>query len=76
MLVNGKKLLVNGNSMADNNNSIWDMLPEMPYPEFKKFDRLVGKWKVSGPNIDGYVIYEWMEGGFFLIQRFDLIYDG
>ncbi|MHC1754141.1 MAG: hypothetical protein AB9861_01695 [Methanosarcina sp.] len=62
--------------MADNNNAIWDRLPGMPYPELKKLDRLVGKWKVSGPNIDGYVTYEWMEGGFFLIQNFDLIYDG
>ncbi|MDY9926915.1 hypothetical protein [Methanosarcina sp.] len=33
--------------MADN-NAIWDRLPEMPYPELKKLDSLVGKWKVSG----------------------------
>jgi hypothetical protein len=37
---------------------------------------LVGKWKISGPKLDGYATYEWMEGGFFLIQRFDLTYDG
>jgi len=62
--------------MEDNNNEIWDKLPETPDPELKKLDRLVGKWKISGPKVEGYTTYEWMEGGFFLIQRFDLIYDG
>ncbi|MHB8101738.1 MAG: hypothetical protein ACYDEF_06095 [Methanosarcina sp.] len=62
--------------MADNNNANWDRLPETPYPALKKLDRLVGKWKISGPNVNGYITYEWMEGGFFLIQRFDLTYDG
>jgi hypothetical protein len=37
---------------------------------------LGGKWKVAGPNIDGYVSCEWMEGGFFCIQHFDLTYNG
>jgi|GEM_PF-6653032 len=50
------------------------MLPETPYPALKKLDRLVGKWKISGPKVDGYTTYECMEGGFFLIQRFDLTY--
>ena len=62
--------------MADNNNANWDRLPETPYPALKKLDRLVGKWKISGPKVDGYTTYEWMEGGFFLIQCFDLTYDG
>lgn len=62
--------------MADNNNAIWDRLPETPYPELKKLDRLVGKWKICGPKVGGCVTYEWMEGGFFLIQRFDLNYEG
>jgi hypothetical protein len=31
-------------------------------------DRLVGTWKVSG-EIEGETRWEWMEGGFFLIQR-------
>ena len=61
--------------MADNNNANWDRLPETPYPALKKLDRLVGNWKISGPKVDGYTTYEWMEGGFFLIQRFDLTYD-
>jgi hypothetical protein len=62
--------------MADNNNAIWDKLPKTPYPVLKKLDRLVGKWKISGPKVEGYTTYKWMEGGFFLIQRFDLTYDG
>jgi hypothetical protein len=62
--------------MADNNNSLAGNLPETPNPTLKKLDRLVGEWKVSGPRVDGYVTYEWMGGGFFLIQHFDLIYDG
>jgi hypothetical protein len=31
-------------------------------------DRLVGTWKVSG-EIEGETSWEWMDGGFFLIQR-------
>jgi hypothetical protein len=31
-------------------------------------DRLVGTWKVSG-EAEGETSWEWMEGGFFLIQR-------
>jgi hypothetical protein len=31
-------------------------------------DRLVGTWKISGEN-EGETSWEWMEGGFFLIQR-------
>ncbi len=62
--------------MADNNNALADNLPETPDPELKKLDRLAGKWKVSGPNIDGCVTFEWMEGGFFFIQRFELVYYG
>jgi hypothetical protein len=31
-------------------------------------DRLVGTWEISGGS-RGQATYEWMEGGFFLIQR-------
>ena len=34
-------------------------------------ERLVGTWEMSG-EVSGTVTYEWMEGGFFLIQRVDL----
>jgi hypothetical protein len=55
--------------MSDNNNP-------QPNPGLKQLDRLVGTWKVSGPTIDGEVSFEWLEGGFFLIQHFDMIHDG
>lgn len=42
-----------------------------PSPDLKRLDRLVGTWELSG-DVGGTVTYEWMEGGFFLIQRVDL----
>jgi hypothetical protein len=36
-------------------------------------DRWIGDWRMSGPEIDGVIRFEWMEGGFFLIQHFDLV---
>jgi hypothetical protein len=45
-----------------------------PHPDLKSLNRLVGTWKVSGPDIDGYVTYEWMEGGFFLLQHVDFVH--
>jgi hypothetical protein len=46
-----------------------------PNPDLKALDRLIGTWGVSG-GAEGTVTYEWMEGGFFLIQRFDLMHQG
>jgi len=50
---------------------------EQPTPnaDLKGLEKLVGAWKQSG-GIDGEITYEWMEGGFFLIQRVDLDHDG
>ena len=62
--------------MADNNNALIGNLPETPNPDLKKLNRLIGKWKVSGPDIDGEATFEWMEGGFFMIQRFEFTYGG
>ena len=50
--------------------------PPQPNPDLRSLDRLVGTWKVSGPDIDGLVTYEWMEGGFFLIQHVDFVHGG
>jgi hypothetical protein len=47
-----------------------------PSAALKKLDRLVGTWKVTGPSIDGTVRFEWMEGGFFLMQHVDFVQDG
>jgi hypothetical protein len=44
--------------------------PPEPSAVLKALDRLVGTWEMSG-DIQGRNTYEWMEGGYFLIQRFD-----
>jgi hypothetical protein len=52
----------------------------MPNPDLKSLDRLVGTWDVYDPKgaggVKGRITYEWMEGGFFLIQHVDLDHDG
>ena len=45
--------------------------PAEPDAGLQRLDRLVGTWTVSG-GAQGRVRYEWMEGGFFLIQHVDL----
>src|SRR5215218_10336846 len=45
--------------------------PPTPNPDLRGLDRLVGTWNVSG-GAQGQVTYEWMEGGFFLIQHVEL----
>ncbi|MGB8510592.1 MAG: hypothetical protein WCD76_19630 [Pyrinomonadaceae bacterium] len=47
----------------------------MPNPDLKNFEKLIGTWKVTG-GLQGTNIFEWAEGGFFLIQRFDFERDG
>ena len=37
--------------------------------------RLVGTWKQSG-DVEGSVTFEWMDGGFFLLQRVALEQEG
>ena len=46
-----------------------------PNPDLKNLDRLIGTWKQSG-DVEGEITYEWAEGGFFLIQRVDLMQYG
>jgi hypothetical protein len=50
---------------------------EQPVPdaEVRRLQRLVGTWTVSG-GARGEVTFEWLDGGFFLIQRVDLEQDG
>jgi len=43
-----------------------------PSPALRKLDRLVGTWELSG-DVGGEVTYEWMEGGYFLIQRINML---
>jgi hypothetical protein len=46
-----------------------------PAADLKALDRLVGTWKISG-GAEGTSTYEWMEGGFFLIQHVELEQEG
>jgi hypothetical protein len=56
--------------MTDENTNANQQAPE-PSPDLESLDRLAGTWEVSG-GAQGRVSYEWMEGGFFLIQHVDL----
>ncbi|HEY9375537.1 MAG TPA: hypothetical protein VIQ02_00395, partial [Jiangellaceae bacterium] len=51
--------------------------PTTPEPaaDVKSLDRLVGTWNVTG-GAQGQVRYEWLDGGFFLVQHVDLEQDG
>ena len=63
--------------MSDDNAYTQDQhQPPQPNPDLKSLDPLVGTWKVSGPDIKGKVTFEWMEGGFFLLQHFDFVQGG
>ncbi len=52
----------------------------VPSTDLRSLDRLVGTWKVSDPSgkgaIDGEVTYQWLDGGFFLMQQFDFVHGG
>jgi hypothetical protein len=55
----------------DTNNAQAHQQPPEPNPDLKSLERLVSTWEMSG-GIQGRVTFEWMEGGFFLIQHVDL----
>jgi hypothetical protein len=61
--------------MTDNSNVQDAYQPSKPNPDLKRLDRLVGRWKMSSPDIDGIVRYEWTEGGFFILQHVDFVHD-
>jgi hypothetical protein len=46
-----------------------------PSLALKQLDKLVGTWKISG-GAEGEVTYEWMPGGYFLVQHVDLEQNG
>lgn len=48
-----------------------EMPAPAPHPDLQGLSRLVGTWKQSG-GVEGEITYEWMEGGFFLLQRVNL----
>jgi hypothetical protein len=57
--------------MADHNNDRAGTLPDRPAPALKSLERLIGRWKVTGTLFEGSIAFEWMEGGFFLVQHVD-----
>lgn len=65
---------------ADNTYADAQAQAPTPNPDLRSLDRLVGTWKVSDPSgngaIDGQITYEWMEGGFFLVQHVDIVHGG
>jgi hypothetical protein len=60
--------------MSDNTGIDEQQAPQ-PNPDLEGLNRLVGTWNVTG-GAEGTVIYEWMEGGFFMLQRVDLEHHG
>ncbi|GCE31873.1 hypothetical protein KDA_73570 [Dictyobacter alpinus] len=50
-------------------------LPVLPDADLKSLEKLIGTWTLSG-DTTGQVSYEWMEGGFFLLQHVDFEHNG
>ena len=61
---------------ADNANAQMEYQAPTPNPDLKSLDRLLGTWTIFGPDIHGQVTFEWMEGGFFLMQHVDFVHGG
>lgn len=57
------------NAVTTDNGSDYSTVE--PDEELRRLDRLVGTWEVSG-GAQGRVTYEWMGGGFFLLQHVEL----
>ncbi len=63
--------------MATDKANAQDLYPSFqPNPDLKSLEKLVGMWKISGPDIKGQVSFEWLYGGFFLMQHVDLEHGG
>lgn len=61
---------------TDNHNTQAQDQTPAPYPGLKSLNRLIGVWNVSGPDIKGQVRFEWLDGGFFMIQHVDFVHGG
>ena len=66
----------------DNTNNAQTHEPPRPKPTLRSLDVMVGTWELkgreSGPEgeIHGRPTFEWMEGGFYLVQHVDIDYIG
>lgn len=47
--------------------------PTQPAADLKSLEPLVGTWTLSG-DTSGQMTYQWMEGGFFLLQHLDMVH--
>ncbi len=61
--------------MSESTSKQTTQQPPKPNPDLKCLEKFVGTWKLSG-GATGTIRFEWMEGGFFLIQHVDLEHDG
>jgi hypothetical protein len=67
--------------MTDNND-IQAEQPSTPNPALKALEEMVGTWDLKGRDfttneeISGQSTFEWLDGGFFLVHRFNLDYAG
>ncbi|MEO8395825.1 MAG: hypothetical protein ABI700_22715 [Chloroflexota bacterium] len=46
-----------------------------PNPDLKSLEPLIGTWKIDG-EAQGQIRFEWMEGGYFLVQHVDFVQNG
>jgi hypothetical protein len=68
--------------VTQSNDTQTTQQPPSPDPALKRLDVLVGTWHMtgreSGPEgeIQGQLTFEWLDGGFFLVQHIDIDYIG
>jgi hypothetical protein len=61
--------------MADENITQDTQQAYQPSADLKALDRLVGTWALADET-SGEIRYEWMPGGFFLLQHVDMVQGG
>ncbi|MGH2691585.1 MAG: DUF1579 family protein [Actinomycetota bacterium] len=67
--------------MADNDTQ--GMQLPKPDPALERLEPLIGRWEIKGrtldsdvDNLEGRTTFEWIPGGFFLQQRFEMSFMG
>ena len=70
-------VLIGVDDMADSNNTrIINMAKEPNTKLTELAERQVGKWRVSGPEIDGHAEFRSAKGGFLLVADVDFVAGG
>jgi hypothetical protein len=68
--------------MQSEDNSSASVPQAEPSPDLGRLDCLVGEWRLegrddtSGGEIKGRLRFDWMDGGFYLVQHVDIDYAG